>query len=183
MATAEGRARKRIPSFEKALRELLGGDPSRAAALFAERALADPTDWISRSNRTIALYEAGRWKEADTGFKADIAREGIEALGSVPALFCIGYCRLQLEDPLGALSATAAFLNLSNEDHPFYSDGVENIACAWERLGHPEMAASLRDRGWSRDQVLQVSFRLLGITAKPRPPRDVDWYAEPDPRK
>ena len=143
-------------------------------------ALADPKDWISRANRNIALYDAGRWEEAAAGFEADVAREGIESPNVVPALFCIGYCRLQLGDPRGSLAATTAFLDLGNTEHPFYADGIENTACAWEALDQAVVATSLRRGGWDRDRVLRTSFELLGLKATPRPPRDFDWYAEPE---
>jgi len=77
-----------VPSFEVALKALLSGDANRAAALFAARSLADPTDWISRANRAIALYEAGRRAEAATGLEREIVRAGHADLGTVPALFC-----------------------------------------------------------------------------------------------
>jgi len=169
-----------LPTFEEALDALHSGDAKRAAALFAARAIGDPKDWISRANRNIALYDAGRWAEAEVGFKAEIEREGIEGPGAVPALFCIGYCRLQLDDALGSLAATTAFLNLSNEEHPFYADGIENTCCAWERLDRSLLAASLRHRRWKREKIIAASFRILGIQSKPRPPRKIDWYAEPE---
>jgi hypothetical protein len=167
-----------VPTFESALDALLNGNPTRAVALFARRALADPKDWISRANRHIALYHAGRWAEAATGFEQDIARDGILSHGAVPALFCIGYCRLQLDDAKGSLAATTAFLNLGNAAHPFYKDGLENTACAWERLGQEAMAADLRGGDWSREKVIAASFRLLVIRGRPLPPREIDWYAD-----
>ena len=170
--------KKDVPSFDEALEALHSGDAKRAAALFAARAIADPKDWISRANRSIALYNADRWADAEASFEADIAREGIESAGAVPALFCIGYCRLQLDNPLGSLAATTAFLNLSNEDHPFYADGIENTCCAWERLGQPLLAAGLRHRRWKREKIIAASFRILGIHATPRPPRKIGWHAE-----
>src|SRR5438067_13014196 len=51
----------RQPTFDSALTALLAGDTRRAAARFAARALADPRDVISRTNRAVALYDAGRW--------------------------------------------------------------------------------------------------------------------------
>jgi hypothetical protein len=172
--------KKDVPSFDEALEALHSGHAERAAALFAARALADPKDWISRANRSIALYNADRWAEAEASFEADIAREGVESAGAVPALFCIGYCRLQIDNALGSLAATTAFLNLSNDDHPFYADGVENTCFAWERLNKPLLAASLRRRRWKREKIIAASFRILGISATPRPPRKIDWYAEPE---
>src|SRR5689334_14002265 len=74
------------PSFDSALKSLLGGEPSRAAAQFAARALADPKDWISRANRAIALYDAGRWPEAAKALEAEIARAGARDPLTVPAL-------------------------------------------------------------------------------------------------
>jgi len=174
----EDRSAPPVPSFERALDALLSGDSRRAAALFAARALANPKDWVSRANRHIALYDAGRWTEAIAGFQEDIEREGILGPGAVPALFCIGYCRLQLGDAQGSLAATTAFLNLSNEEHPFYRDGIENTACAWERLGREGKAADLRRREWRREKVIATSFGLLGIDAVPLPPREMEWYGE-----
>ncbi len=172
--------RPRIPSFDDALAALLEGNAPRAAALFAERALADPGDWISRANRAIALYEDERWADAAPALEAHIDRAGFDDLGTVPALFYLGYCRLQLGHIEASLAATTAFLDLSNEAHPWYRDTIENTACAWERLTHEEAAASLRSEPWPRERIIATSFRLLGVHAVPRPPRDVDWYADRD---
>jgi hypothetical protein len=177
MTNTRQRTKKDVPSFESALDALLSGNAKRAAALFATSAIADPKDWISRANRSIALYNAERWADAVTAFKADIDREGFEAPGAVPALFCIGYCRLQLGDIRGSLIATTAFLDLSNEEHPFYADGIENTCCAWERLDRPLLAASLRHRRWKREKIIGASFRILGVDSKPRLPRKIDWFA------
>jgi hypothetical protein len=169
-----------IPSFDDTLAALLEGNAPRAAALFAERALADPTDRISRANRAIALYAAERWADAAPALEAEIARAGFDDVGTVPALFYLGYCRLQLGQIEASLAATTAFLDLSNEDHPWYLDAIENTACAWERLAHGEPAASLRSERWARERIIARSYRLLGVRAAPRPPRDVDWYADDD---
>ena len=40
--------------------------------------------------------------------------------------------------------STTAFLDYSNERHPFYADSLENTACAWEQLGAVAEARTLR---------------------------------------
>ena len=84
-----------------------------AAAKYAERLLKHPDDGIARSNRAVALYEAGRWPEAAKAFEDLILREGPSSEVAPPALFSLGYCRLELDDDRGALEASTLFLELS----------------------------------------------------------------------
>ena len=182
------------PSWEAALEALQAGRPDQAAALFAARSLADPTEWASRANHAIALYEAGHWVEASAEFTKLIGEFGPADLRAVPMMFSVGYCLLQLEDPWGSLMATTAFLDYSNERHPFYADALENTACAWEQLGaeaeartlrkaqslraNPEKAGIHRDVAkslWNRKQVIATSFRIVGYDGKPRAPRRCRW--------
>jgi len=88
--------------------------------MFAARVLSDPTDWPSRANHAIALYRAGRWTQAAEAFRKLIDEVGPAHLHAIPMMFSIGYCLLQLDDPMGSLVSTTAFLNYSNERHPFY---------------------------------------------------------------
>ena len=182
------------PSWQAALDALQAGRTEQAAALFAERSMADPTEWASRANRAIALYEAGRWREAEAEFTKLVGELGPRDLRSVPMMFSVGYCLLQLEDPWGSLMATTSFLDHSNERHPFYFDSLENTACAFERLGAEAEATSLRraltlradpdEAGpyrevagtlWSRKLVISTSFRILGVDRKPRASRRCSW--------
>ena len=128
---------------DDALKALLAERWRAAAARFGERLLKDPGDDIARSNRAVALYEEGRWAEAAKAFEEVLRREGPSSEVAPPALFSLGYCRLELDDNQGALEASTMFLELSNEDHPFYWDGVQNIACAAGRLGKNELAVQL----------------------------------------
>jgi len=184
-----------VPSFRDALAALLGDRPEKAAAMFAARALAYPADKSSRRNRAIALYEAGRWAEAAPLFEQFIAEDGCAADESVPYLFSLGLCRLELGDAIGSLLATTAFLDLWNERHPWYWEGLHNTACAWERLGAEAEAATLihvvrahegleeprlpttarSPCAWPRRMVIARSFAMLGLDAKPRPRRRIEW--------
>jgi tetratricopeptide (TPR) repeat protein len=132
-----------VPSFEEAVQALLSHEPARAVALFAARRLADPTDDPSRKNHAVALFRAGRWAEAGGAFAKLILEEGGEHANSVASFFSLGVCRLELDDAPGALLATTAFLDFANARHPFYLDGVQNTANAWDRLGAHTEAASL----------------------------------------
>ena len=91
------------PTFEAALAALQGDRPDEAAALFAARALADPTDWPSRANHAIALYEAERWTQAAEAFTKLIGEVGPADLRAVPMMFSVGLCLLRLDDPWGSL--------------------------------------------------------------------------------
>lgn len=134
-----------IPSFDSALKELRTGDPAAAAAQFRARLRANPKEQRSRLNYAVALYEAGRWKQAAQAFRAALEIEGLEPEAAVPMQFSLGYCLLELDDNNGSLRATTYFLNLSNTEHPWYWDGVQNTANAWGRLGaHRESAALYR---------------------------------------
>jgi tetratricopeptide (TPR) repeat protein len=128
---------------DDALKALLEERWAAALAKYGERLLKDPEDRIARSNRAVALYEAGRWPEAAKAFEEVLRREGPTSEVAPPALFSLGYCRLELDDPSGALEASALFLELSNEELPFYWDGVQNIACAADRLGNHAVAVEL----------------------------------------
>ena len=182
------------PTAEEALDALASNRPDQAASMFAARVLADPTDWPSRANHAIALYRAERWTQAAEAFRKLIDEVGPAHLHAIPMMFSIGYCLLQLDDPWGSLVSTTAFLNYSNERHPFYADSLENTACAWEQLGavaeartlrralelraHPAMDATTRKlmrRLWSRRQVITTSHRILGLSAKPRLARRCSW--------
>ena len=182
------------PSAEEALEALLSDRPDKAAAMFAARAIADPTDFPSRANHAIALYHAERWTQAADAFTKLIEEVGPAHLHALPMMFSVGYCLLQLDDPWGSLIATTSFLDRSNERHPFYTDSLENTACAWEQLGAAAEARTLRRalelrahlpsdattrrlvrRLWSRRQVIATSHRILGISAKPRPARRCSW--------
>ena len=128
---------------DEALKALLEERWRAAAARYGARLLADPDDGIARSNRAVALYQAGRWAAAAKAFEEVLRREGPASEVAPPALFSLGYCRLELDDDRGALEASALFLELSNEDHPFYWDGVQNIACAASRLGKNDLGVQL----------------------------------------
>ncbi len=128
---------------DDALRALLEERWRAALAKYGARLLKDPADGIARSNRAVALYEAGRWADAAKSFVEVLRREGPASEVAPPALFSLGYCRLELNDDRGALEASTFFLELSNERHPFYWDGVQNIACAADRLGHHALAVRL----------------------------------------
>ena len=69
--------------------------------MFAARVLSDPTDWPSRANHAIALYRAGRWTQAAEAFRKLIDEVGPAHLHAIPMMFSIGYCLLQLDDPMG----------------------------------------------------------------------------------
>lgn len=128
---------------DDAMKALLAERWQRAAAKYSERLLRNPGDGIARSNRAVALYEAGRWAEAAQAFEEVLRREGPASEVAPPALFSLGYCQLELDDHRGALEASTLFLELSNEEHPFYWDGVENVACAANRLGKHSVAVQL----------------------------------------
>ena len=182
------------PTFEAALAALLGDRPDQAAAMFATRVIADPADYPSRANHVIALYNAERYVEATEGFRTLIDEVGPRSLHAVPMFLSLGYCLLQLEDEWGSLVATTGFLDHSNEKHPFYAAGLENTACAWEQLGAEAEAKTLRRavhlrshpapdaltrklvrRLWSRSQIIATSYRILGVSARPRPARRCSW--------
>lgn len=114
-----------------------------AAARYAQRLLINPDDGVARCNHAVALYEQDRWADAAAAFEELIRREGPFGEATVPALFSLGYCRLELDEHLKSLAATTMFLELSNRDHPFYWDGVQNTACAYGRLGHARESAAL----------------------------------------
>jgi tetratricopeptide (TPR) repeat protein len=172
----------------------MGDRPDEAAALFAARVLADPTDWPSRANHAVALYNAQRWVEAAEAFSKLVGEIGADDLRALPMMFSTGYCLLQLDDAWGSLMATTAFLDYSNEKHPFYADALENTACAWEKLGATAEAKTLRramelransDKAdayravakslWTRKQVISTTYRILGFDAKPKPSRRASW--------
>lgn len=73
-----------------------------------------------------------------------IGEVGPSDLWTVPDGVSVGFCLLQLEDPWGTLVSTTAFLNYSNERHPFYADSLENTGCAWEQLGAVAEVRTLR---------------------------------------
>ena len=200
MATQNRPPRRRLalvrpaPTWESAFEALNGGQADKAAALFAARALADPTDFPSRGNHAIALYQAGHWKEAAEAFTTLIGELGPADLRAVPMMFSVGYCLLQLGDPWGSLMATTAFIEHSNERHPFYGDSLENTACAWEQLGavaeaktlrralslraDPEKAGAYSEVAkalWRRKLVIATSLRIVGLDRKPRPSRRCTW--------
>jgi tetratricopeptide (TPR) repeat protein len=128
---------------DEALKALLAERWSLAAAKYGQRLLKDPDDGVARCNRAVALYEQGRWSDAAKAFEELLRREGPASEVAPPALFSLGYCRLELEQNRGSLQASTLFVELSNEDHPFYWDGVQNIACACNRLGHSALAVQL----------------------------------------
>jgi tetratricopeptide (TPR) repeat protein len=163
---------------DEALKALLEERWQAALAEYGKRLLKDPGDEVARTNRAIALYEAGRWSEAAKAFAELLRREGPGSEVAPPALFSLGYCRLRLGDARGSLEATALFLELGNDRHPFYRDGVENVACALERLGEADLAARVRGArslGWSREGILRAAFRVLGWRRKPLPPSKLRW--------
>jgi|SRR6267142_2636578 len=128
---------------DEALKALLEGRWPVAAAKYGERLLKDPDDGVARCNRAVALYDAGRWREAARPFEELLLREGPASEVAAPALFSLGYCRLELNQDRGSLQASTLFIELSNEDHPFYWDGVQNIACVCNRLGESAIAVQL----------------------------------------
>jgi tetratricopeptide (TPR) repeat protein len=166
---------------DEALKALLEERWLAALAKYSERLPRNPRDDIARSNRAVALYEAGRWAEAAKAFEDLLRREGPASEIAPPALFSLGYCRLELGDDRGALEASTLFIELSNERHPFYRDGVHNIACAADRLGEHAAAASLyraasgKARRWTRKRILRAAFRVLGWHRKPLPASRLIW--------
>jgi tetratricopeptide (TPR) repeat protein len=191
--------REGVPSFESALEALRSGRAQAAAAEFAARVVANPNDFPSRANHAIALYDAGDFARAAPLFEALIEEEGEDSPGAIPTFFSLGYCRLQLGDARASLAATAEFLDRSNERHPFYLDGLENAACAWEQLGAQLEARSLlpdvetcrrleaagrkaRMRGWPRKRVIETCFRILGyLGRRVRRPRRIGWPCDLTP--
>ena len=185
-----------LPTAEDALEALEGGRPDEAAALFATRVLADPTDWDSRVNHAGALYNGDHYAEAARCFRKLIDDAGPRSLQAVYMYCFLGFSLLQLEDDWGALVATTAFLDNSNERHPYYTNVLDYTACAWNNLGAvteatslwrtlesravPVMDATTRELVrclWSRRQVIATSHRILGLSAKPRPARRCSWPA------
>ena len=189
-----------VPSFDAALQALLSDEHQAALARFAARTLADPSDWPSRGNYAIALYQAGRLAEAAPLFEKLLAEEGPDSLGAVALNFSLGYCRLELGDLRGSLEATTEFLDRSNEWHPFYWHGVHNTACAWDELGAEfearqlfrevaemeRMDERMRQAGlagsrfpyagpWRRRRIIERSFRVLGVDRKARRARRCKW--------
>jgi tetratricopeptide (TPR) repeat protein len=174
-----------------------------AAARYGLRPFEQPEDGIALSNRAVALYEAERWAEAAQAFEEVLRREGPASEMAPPALFSLGYCRLQLDDARGALEASTLFLELSNEEHPFYRDGVQNVACAASRLGELALAVqlhrvalgagpdqpialaagrsevtSLHSPRWSRERILRAALRVLGWRREPLPPSMLTWRSD-----
>lgn len=133
----------RSPSLASAMKELRTGDPAAAAAQFRARLRANPKDQGSRVNYAIALYEAGRWKQAAQAFRRALELEKPESKSAVPMQFFLGCCLLQLNDNTGSLLATTYFLDLSNTEHPWYWEGVADTAFVWSHLGAHRDAASL----------------------------------------
>ena len=184
------------PTAEEALAALDGGRLDEAAALFAARVLADPFDWESRINHVGALYNASRYAEAAQGCRNLIDEAGPRSQQAVYLFFFLGYSLLQLEDDWGSLVATTAFLDSSNEQHPYYTNVLDYTACAWTNLGAvaegttlwrvlelralPVTDATTRRlvrRLWSRRQVIATSHRILGLSARPLPARRCSWPA------
>jgi len=128
---------------DEALRALLAERWQVAAAKYGQRLLKDPDDGVARCNRAVALYESAQWPKAARAFEDLLRREGPASQVAPPALFSLGYCRLELEQDRESLQASTLFIELSNEDHPFFWDGVQNIACACNRLGHSALAVQL----------------------------------------
>lgn len=128
---------------DEALKALLEDRWRAATAKYGERLLKDPGDGIALSNRAVALYRAGRWAEAARAFEEVLRREGPCSEVATPALFSLGYCRLELDDKRGSLEASTLFLELSNEGHPFYWDGVQNVACAVSRLSKNDLGVQI----------------------------------------
>ncbi len=128
---------------DEALKALLEERWRVSAAKYGKRLLKDPDDGVARCNRAVALYEAGRWRGAARAFEELLLREGPESEGAPPTLFSLEYCRLELNQDRGSLQASTLFIELSNEDHPFYWDGVQNIACVCNRLGESAIAVQL----------------------------------------
>ena len=83
---------------DDALKALLQERWGAALARYGARLLKDPADGIARSNRAVALYEAGRWADAAKAFEDVLRREGPASEVAPPALFSLGYCRLELND-------------------------------------------------------------------------------------
>ena len=128
---------------DEALKALLEERWQVAAAKYGLRLLKDPDDAVARSNRAVALYESGQWLKAARAFQDVLRREGPASEVAAPALFSLGYCLLELQQDRASLQATTLFLELSSEDHPFFWDGVQNLACACHRLGHSAPAVQL----------------------------------------
>ena len=184
-----------VPTFAEAADALRSEQYGLAIARSAARMLADPTDEPSKATYAIALYRAGRLAEAAPLFESFIAEIGTGAIDSVGYVFCLGYCRLELGDPRSSLVAMTSFLDYGNEWHPFYLEGLENTAAAWDQLGAKlesrrltEHVAWLRDMQerlqggrfpnagtWPRRKVIETSFRILGVKATARPARRCKW--------
>jgi len=149
---------------DDALKALLEERWATAAAKYGERLLKDPDDAVARSNRAVALYEAGRWQEAARAFEGVLRREGPSSEVAPPALFSLGSCRLRLGELRGAVAASALFLELSDEQHPFFEEAVRNIASAAARLGKPALAQDA-----PKERILRAAFSLLGWRRRPSP--------------
>jgi len=160
---------------DEALRALLQERWEAAVAKSGERAVRNPDDAIARTHRAVALYEARRWAEAAKAFEEVLRREGPASEVAPLALFSLGSCRLQLGDDRGALEASVLFLEVSNDRHPSYREGLHDVACALDRLGEQDLSAQLyraseRESSWSRERILRETFRALGWRRKPLPP-------------
>lgn len=175
---------------ERAWKALLDERWQEAAARSGKRLLKDPADAIARRNRALALYEAERWAEAARAFEDLLRREGPGSEAAAPVLFSLGYCRLRLDENRGSLEASTLFLELSDERHPLFRDGVQNLARALRRLGQSALAVQLsrgvpgarpstrtplKGRRWSRERILHAAFGVLRWKRDPLPAPRRRW--------
>src|SRR6185295_17603932 len=154
---------------DEALKALLEERWQVAAAKYGLRLLKDPDDGVARCNRAIALYESGQWLKAARAFEELLRREGPASEVAPPALFSLGSCRLKLRQDRASLEATTLFLELTDEDHPFFRDGVRNLVRACRRLGHSALAARLDRATAKREWILRAAFKVLGWKRQPLP--------------
>ncbi len=152
---------------DEELRAMLAERWAAALARYGESLPADPEGDETATSLAAELIEEGRWADAARAFEEVLRREGPASDAAPAALFSLGVCRMQLDDARGALEATALFLELSDEEHPSWRDGVQNAACAAERLGQHEAAVDLRSTalagpGGSRERTLRSAFGVLG---------------------
>lgn len=113
------------------------GDPSNGSLSVIERAdtraaAAHPGDWEARIDRGLALYEAGRFAEAEHAYREAIAIRSDDAIPH----YNLG---VLLEDMKRIPEAAAAYMAALRCD-PELADAHYNLALVCKRLGRPKEA-------------------------------------------
>lgn len=113
------------------------GDPSNGSLSVIERAdtsaaAALPGDWEARIDKGLALYEAGRFAEAERAYREAIAIRGDDAIPH----YNLG---VLLEDMKRIPEAAAAYTAALRCD-PELADAHYNLALVCKRLGRPKEA-------------------------------------------